>query len=103
MRLNSTQIEQTLKQFRGEVLADDHPAVAQLNEAFGDHTFFLNERGLHVLELIEAPSVEPHSGELISIADWIDETLTALDERTGLRVHAPDPTGIVILLKKLHS
>jgi hypothetical protein len=28
---------------RAEVLAEDHPAVAQLNDAFGDHTFFLNE------------------------------------------------------------
>jgi hypothetical protein len=103
MRLDPTQIEQTLKQFRAEVLAEDHPAVAQLNDAFGDHTFFLNERGLHVLELIQSPRVEPHSGEVISIADWIDETLTGLDERSGLRAHAPDPTGIVVLLKKMHS
>ena len=50
MRLNETQVKQTLSQFDAQVLPDDHPAVTQLNSLFGDHTFFLDGAGLKVLE-----------------------------------------------------
>jgi hypothetical protein len=40
MKLNSTQVKQTLSQFDAQVLPDDHPAVTQLSDLFGDHTFF---------------------------------------------------------------
>ena len=46
MKLNSTQVKQTLSQFDAEVLSDSHPAVPQLNDLFGDHTFFLDGSGL---------------------------------------------------------
>ena len=94
MKLNSTQIEQTLNQFRAQVIADDNPMLAELNDLFGDHTFFLDGRGLNVLELIELPQMEPESGEVINLADWSDATLTKL------RTHRPEPTGIVIRLKE---
>ena len=55
MKLNSAQIEQTLNQFNPQVIADDNPVAAELNDLFGDHTFFLDGRGLKVLELIELP------------------------------------------------
>ena len=94
MKLNSTQIEQTLNQFNARVIAEDNPTIAELNDLFGDHTFFLDARGLNVLELIQLPQMEPHSGEVINIADWSDATLTKL------RTHRPEPTGIVIRLKE---
>jgi hypothetical protein len=94
MKLNSTQIEQTLNQFKAHVIADDNPAIPELNDLFGDHTFFLDARGLNVLELIELPRMEPQSGEVINIADWSDGTLTKL------RAHQPEPTGIVIRLRE---
>jgi hypothetical protein len=93
MKLNSTQIEQTLNQFNAHVIADDSPAIPELNDLFGDHTFFLDARRLNVLELIELPRMEPQSGEVINIADWSDGTLTKL------RAHQPEPTGIVIQLR----
>ena len=96
MKLNSTQIERTLSQFDALVLADDHPATAQLTKAFGQHTFFLDDKGLNVLELIETPHMEPENGEMINIAGWSDATLTKL------RAHAPEPTGVVISLKEIH-
>jgi len=77
MKLNSTQIERALGQFDAQVLADDHPAVAQLTKVFGQHTFFLDDKGLNVLELIETPQMEPQGGEMINIADWSDATLTS--------------------------
>ena len=96
MKLNSTQIEQTLTQFNARVIAEDNPTIAELNDLFGDHTFFLDARGLNVLELIQLPQMEPESGEVINIADWSDATLTKL------RTHRPEPTGIVIRLKETH-
>jgi len=94
VKLNSMQIEQTLTQFKAQVLAEDNPAIAELNDLFGDHTFFLDGRGLNVLEAIEQPQMQPESGEVINLADWSDDTLTKL------RTHQPEPTGIVIRLKE---
>jgi hypothetical protein len=47
MKLASTMIERTLDQFEAEPLAENHPAVPQLNQLFGDHTFFLDDNGLN--------------------------------------------------------
>jgi hypothetical protein len=96
MKLNSTQVKQTLSQFEAEVLPDNHPAVAQLNNLFGDHTFFLDGGGLKVLEPAEAPEMAAQTGEVVSLADWSDATLTSL------RPHEPELTGVVIVLEFKH-
>lgn len=95
MKLNEAQISRTLAQFPAQVLAEDHPAAAQFCELFGHHTFFLDARGLHVLELIEIPGIEAQDGEMISIADWSDANLMRLT------THQPEPTGLVIRLKEV--
>ncbi len=41
MKMSSLLVERTLSQFEAQPLADDHPRVAQLNQLFGEHTFFL--------------------------------------------------------------
>jgi len=96
MKLNDVQIDRTLSQFPSQVLAEDHPAVAQFRELFGHHTFFLDARGLNVLELLEVPGMEAHDGEIISLADWSDANFTKLT------THHPEPTGVVIRLKEVH-
>ena len=96
MRLNATQVKQTLSQFDAQVLPDDHPAVAQLNNLFGDHTFFVDGDGLKVLEPVEAPETEAQAGEVVSLADWSDTTLTSL------KPHEPELTGMVIVLERKH-
>jgi hypothetical protein len=96
MKLNSTQVKQTLSQLDAEVLPDNHPAVAQLNNLFGDHTFFLDGSGLKVLEPTEAPEMAAQTGEVVSLADWSDATLTSL------RPHEPELTGVVIVLEFKH-
>jgi hypothetical protein len=96
MKLSSTQLEQTLSQFSAEVLPDDHPAVTQLNNLFGDHTFFLDDSGLKVLEPTGVPEMEAQTGEVVSLADWSDATLTSL------KPHEPEPTGVVIVLQSKH-
>jgi hypothetical protein len=96
MKLNSTQVKQTLSQFDAQVLPDDHPAAAQLNNRFGDHTFFLDGGGLKVLEPVETPEAEAQTGEVVSLADWSDATLTSL------KPHEPELTGVVVVLEPKH-
>ena len=95
MKLNEVQISRTLSQFRAQVLAEDHPAVAQFCELFGHHTFFLDATGLNVLELLEVPGTEAQDGEVIRLADWSDTDFTKLT------THQPEPTGVVIRLKEV--
>ena len=96
MKLNSTQVKQTLSQFDAQVLPDDHPAVTQLNNLFGDHTFFLDSGGLKVLEPSEAPEMQAQTGEVVSLADWSDATLSSLTP------HEPELTGVVVVLESKH-
>jgi hypothetical protein len=78
-----------------QVFPDDDPAVAQLSSVFGDHTFFLDGNGLKVLEPTEASEPEGQSAEVVSLADWTDETLT------GLAPHAPELTGTIIVFREV--
>jgi len=96
MKLNSTQLERTLSQFSAEVLPDDHPALKQLSNIFGDHTFFLDGSGLNVLEPAATAETDAQTGEIVSLANWSDATLTSL------RPHEPEPTGVLVVLEPTH-
>jgi hypothetical protein len=96
MRLNQTQVERTLSQFEAQALPDNHPAIPQLNNLFGDHTFFLDSRGLNVLEPAELAEIKEQTGEVVCLADWTESNLT------GLTPHEPEPTGVVVLLESTH-
>ena len=89
MKLTSSMLERTLSQFEAEVLPDSHPAVAQLNELFGEHTFFLDDDGLYIVEPIETTETG-QAATVISLANWTDAN------RTRLAVHEPEPTDVVI-------
>jgi hypothetical protein len=96
MKLNSTQLERTLSQFTAEVLPDDHPALKQLSNIYGEHTFFLNGNGLNVLEPADTAESDAQTGEIVSLANWSDATLTSL------RPHEPEPTGVLVVLEPKH-
>jgi hypothetical protein len=96
MKLNSTQLERTLSQFTAEVLPDDHPALKQLSNIYGDHTFLLNGDGLNVLEPAATAETDSQTGEVVSLANWSDATLTSL------RPHEPEPTGVLVVLEPKH-
>jgi hypothetical protein len=81
MKLNSTQLDRTLSQFHAEVLPDNHPVVRQLNDLFGDHTFFLDRSGLNVLEPAEMPQKEVQAGEIVNLASWSEAARTRTDGR----------------------
>jgi len=94
MKLSSEAVEQTLNQFEAEPLPDNHPAVAQLNQIFGDHTYFLDGAGLHIVELTgPTNSGSAQQGVVVKLASWSDES------RTSLAPHPPEPTNVVIELK----
>ena len=95
MRLNETQLKQTLNQMDAEVLPESHPAAAQLTELFGDHTFLLDVTGLKVLEPAEISANDVQTSKVVSIADWSDATLTSL------KPHAPEPTGTVVVFGQI--
>jgi hypothetical protein len=96
MKLNAAQVQRTLTQFEAQALPDNHPAVPQLNGLFGDHTFFLDSRGLNVLEPAEIPELDAQTGKIVNLAHWSDENLTKLTP------HEPEPTGVVIILESQH-
>jgi hypothetical protein len=96
MKLNSAQVERALTQFDAQALPDNHPLVPQLCGVFGDHTFFLDQTGLNVLEPTDAPEKETSAGKIVNLAYWSDDTLT------NLMPHEPEPTGVIVTLESKH-
>ena len=97
MRLTSEQVTRTTNQFEVQPLPDNHPAVPQLEELFGDHTFLLDSNGLNILEPDEANSLGlVQAARVINLANWSDATLTRLAP------HEPEPTGAIVELESTH-
>jgi hypothetical protein len=92
MKLTSALVEQTLDQFEAQAIPDNHPVVPQLNELFGEHTFFVNNSGLHIVEPIEPIHAGSQEGTVINLADWKDP------DRTSLAPHEPKATDVVVVL-----
>jgi hypothetical protein len=93
MRLNSIQIERTLFQFDAEAIPTEHPAISELEQLFGDHTYFLDRKGLNIVEPVEAGEENgPASqmGVVVNLADWSDVGMARL------RPHQPESTEVLI-------
>jgi hypothetical protein len=102
MKLSAVRIQRTLDQLEDHSslhelypLPADSPAVSQLNEVFGEHTFFLDSDGLHIVEPAEptATTTTP-TGKVIKLAAWTNKERKAL----SLSQHRPEVTGIVVIL-----
>ena len=93
MKLNATQLQRTMNQFEAQALPDNHPAVPELSNLFGDHTFLLDGNGLNILEPAEAiPQGGVQAARVINLANWSDENLNKLSP------HEPKPTGTIVEL-----
>lgn len=93
MKLSPRAVEQTLNQFEAQALPDSHPAVAQLNQLFGEHTFFLDGNGLHIIEPAKATDSSSQRGVVIKLASWSDSS------RTSLAPNPPEPTDLIVVLE----
>ena len=103
MKLKAMHIDQTMRQFRAEAIPENHPVTPRLNSLFGEHTFFLDEGGLKIVELIApedetaAPDGEAaDAARVIELASWTDET------RTSLTPHEREITNVVVVLERTH-
>jgi hypothetical protein len=96
MKLNPAQLKQTLTQIEAQPIPDDHPLVPKLNELFGNHTFFLDVRGLNVVEPMEDAVDGAQTGTIVNVANWSDAHLTSLVP------HEPQPTETVVILETEH-
>lgn len=78
MKIHAEQITHMQEATQAQALEDNSPAAEQLKQHFGDHTFFLNSDGLHIIE----PQSEQEDGEErlqpVRLAHWKDETRTVL-------------------------
>lgn len=96
MKLNSALIDRTLTQFEAQALPDDHPAVSELSELFGDHTFFLDVEGLSIIEPNATDAASGRTGIIVKLASW-DDT-----EPSSLLPHEPEFTDVVVVLEFRH-
>lgn len=92
MKLTSTRIDRTLSQFDAQAVPEGHPVIHQLNHLFGDHTFFIDENGLNIIEPAETAGEKVETGQVIKLASWTDET------RSTLAPHEREPTDVVVVL-----
>jgi hypothetical protein len=92
MKLTSIQVEQTLSQIRAEAIPEDDPVISELNDLFGDHTFFIDDNGLNIVEPFESGN-EVQSAQVVNLADWRDANMTRL------AAHEPEPTNVFVTFR----
>jgi hypothetical protein len=90
MKLTNDLVQRTVSQFDAQTIPETHPALPQLSELFGDHTFFLDNNGLHIVEPDEATKRGVQSGRVVKLASWSDAN------HTSLSPHQPEATDIVV-------
>jgi hypothetical protein len=73
MRLSNAQARDVMHQAEAQAIPADHPAVPQLERAFGPHTFFASAEGLHVVERGEPTGPDSDPAFLVKVAGWGDE------------------------------
>jgi hypothetical protein len=96
MKLNSVQIERTLGQIKAEAIPADHPLIPQLTQLFGDHTYFLDNSGLNIVEPAEPSPQGDQLGVVVNLAEWTGSKTGSKTAR--LEPHAPERTDLLVAL-----
>ena len=91
MKMNSAQIEQTLRQFQAQAIPAGHPVMPQLERLFGDHTYFLDGKGLNIVEPVDEERDGGPQAVVVNLANWTDAA-----EKNNLEPHSPEVTELVI-------
>lgn len=92
MKLADTMVARTLDQFDAKVIPEAHPARLELSKRFGDHTFFLDDNGLNIVEPTEPEEPGQAAGVVVNLASWSDA------DRSSLELHPPEITDLVVEL-----
>jgi hypothetical protein len=87
MKLNSAQVVRAVSQLDVEALPENHPLTPKLNQVFGDHTYFLDDNGLNIVEPIAG-----EMGVLVNLANWTDS------KPPKLEAHEPELTDHTVEL-----
>lgn len=90
MKLSSAQIQTVKTAIQVDPLPEDNPAFEQLQQAFGDHTFYVGEDGLLVFEPANDVDEATEPARLILVAAWTDE------EKKALSPVQPKGTQIIV-------
>ena len=69
MKMSSQMVERALSQFEAEAVPENHPTVTQLNRLFGDHTFFIDESGLSIVEPTEPSESGAQAGVVVKLCE----------------------------------
>ena len=94
MKMNSAQIEQTLQHFQAQAIPAGHPVMSQLERLFGDHTYFLDGKGLNIVEPVNEEQDGGRRAVVVNLADWDNRI-----EKNSLEPHPPEVTELVIDLE----
>jgi hypothetical protein len=94
MKLTPAQIEQTSKQIEAQPVAEESQLAPKLHKVFGDHTFFLDGDGLHILHAIETSQAGVPEARVVKLASWTNP------EHTALAPHEPEITKTVVALDR---
>lgn len=79
MKLTKAQITQISDQISADPVPEDGPAADLLKEHFGEHTFYVDESGLHIFETDEADEVVGECRVFaVRVASWTNEKRDAL-------------------------
>jgi hypothetical protein len=78
------QVQRTLGQFEARVIPDDHPVISQFND-------------LNIVEPVEAAEPAAECAKVVNLASWSDD-----DSRSGLELHEPAATDILVTLGSRH-
>jgi hypothetical protein len=92
MKLSPQAVEQTLNQFEAQALPENHPVVPKLNRLFGEHTYFLDSAGLHIIE----PARKTDSGKLQGVES---SSPVGAMRIARLAPHPPEWINLVVVLE----
>lgn len=80
MKLSALQIAELEDQLEARVVPEGDDLMTELTRVFGEHTFFVDADGLHVVEWFEEDQT-PDPGDTLTavrVAAWTDDTRTAV-------------------------
>ena len=92
MKLSDNQVKAVEEQTGLQPIPEDNPAMDQLKENFGDHTFYVDDRGLYILETPQDDAQQAQA-TAVQVAQWTDEN------RNALQAHEPQATDAVFSLQ----